>query len=336
MPEEVKLNEAKTHYVFPDAEVIRVTKVLEQYQEFSMVPAEDMEFGARRGTAVHYGTMLIDGAIPGAVIDYSKVEPEIEPYLRAYERFKGDSGFISQEVEKVVRSRKHGYAGTLDRIGIYEGAVTILDIKTGPLSPFERNQLAAYRQAHIEQSGGASGDISRHSVHLKADGNYDPMGPWENDDDDFRDFLVMLHLFRLLDRKRLLKDKTFSSAKPRPSWSREMLAELSTLQDEGLAAKIARFHELKALVSEHRALDKALKAHFEGNERTLIKGVESGWWLVEGEEKVTNYQEQPAKEARTTRTWRTTFTEIEDAEEPAPRNKPVVLIEDGGGGGLCE
>ncbi len=324
MPEEVKLNEAKTHYVFPDAEVIRVTKVLEQYQEFSMVPAEDMEFGARRGTAVHYGTMLIDGAIPGEAVDYSKVEPEIEPYLRAYERMKSDTGYIVQRVERIVRSRKHGVAGRLDREGIMEGAEDILDIKTRRQSPFDPLQLAMYAQASVETFGGAYGDRQRHSVHLTADGNY-TVCRWENDERDLRAFLVMLHLYRWLDDKNLLQDKTFSSAKPRPSWSREMLAEFSTLQAPEMAIKIRRFHELKKLVSEHRAMDKALKAYFEGNERVVIDGLGEGKWLVEGAEKVTNYQEQPPKEARTTRTWRTTFTEIEDAEEPAPRNKPVAL-----------
>ena len=302
------------YYYFPDAEVVRVTTVLGHYQDFSRVPADDLEFAGLRGTAVHHGTTLMDGLVPGEGLDWSTVKPEVAGYLKGWERFRADTGFEASSIELVVRSRTYGYAGTLDRIGLFDGQPTVLDIKTGAINSFVPLQLAAYRQAAKETDGVELEDISRHSVHLTADGNYSCCR-WEKDEEDFQTFLVMLSLWRWFRQERLLRaEKKTATSASRASWSREMLEGLSTLDDEGMAEKLARLAALKGAVSEHRALDKALKDHWEGNERTLVKSQDHGSWLVEGRDGERHYKAQPYKEARTSRSWTTTYTLINDED----------------------
>lgn len=99
------------------------------------------EQAARRGTAVHEACALIDyGETP-------EETPEFAGYLTAYRRFLHDYKPDWELIEHPMGSLDLGYAGTLDRCGMIDGARCILDIKTGQLHPPAVDaQLTAYCQ----------------------------------------------------------------------------------------------------------------------------------------------------------------------------------------------
>jgi hypothetical protein len=53
------------------------------------------------------------------------------PYLEAWRKFKKESGFYVFGMEQIVYSEKYLFAGTYDRVGIFNDKLTMLDIKSG-------------------------------------------------------------------------------------------------------------------------------------------------------------------------------------------------------------
>ena len=140
-------------YTFDDqgkkTTLVRVSRVLDQY-----LPVPWTEEARARGSAIHKAGALLDGGLGGSGLHWPSVNPEIVPYLRAWEKCKADllagplkhsllidvkSGVAhtrhqlqtalykvalvetgwgsigSKLVERFVWSRRFGYAGTLDR-----------------------------------------------------------------------------------------------------------------------------------------------------------------------------------------------------------------------------
>jgi hypothetical protein len=87
------------------------------------------EWSRERGKAVHKATELDDRG----ELDESTIDPRIAGYLDAWRRFIFETGWKSNEIEKLVFSRFAWFAGTLDRIGRFptDRGLSIVDIKTG-------------------------------------------------------------------------------------------------------------------------------------------------------------------------------------------------------------
>lgn len=121
------------------------------------------DHAAERGTAVHLACRYLD---EGGV-DPESIDPEIEPYVKAYEKFKCDTGFAPRLIEHSAHSDFLEYAGTLDRVGQIAGRGEVLiDLKTGSSIPtWVGVQLAAY-------AGLVRPDIERFALQLKPDGRY--------------------------------------------------------------------------------------------------------------------------------------------------------------------
>jgi len=136
--------------------------------------------GRFRGSAVHRATQLLDESDLSpdeGSLDWESLDPELLPYVQAYGKFKLESGFIPEEIEKAVfyQSKLSSYynkpitgrrltlqglwtepalpidfAGTLDRAGTFpklgasKGRYAVLDIKTGSIPSWAGIQLAAY------------------------------------------------------------------------------------------------------------------------------------------------------------------------------------------------
>jgi hypothetical protein len=89
---------------------------------------------------------------------YSKAEwePVPEPVkqsVRAYIRWQKATGYISKESEYMVFSVKHGYAGTVDDLGLIKGYAAICDWKSGFMDPTAvALQICAYYQAFLEMN----------------------------------------------------------------------------------------------------------------------------------------------------------------------------------------
>lgn len=128
-----------------------------------------------RGSAVHLAIQYLDED----ALDEESLDERVKPYVNAYRKFKTDTGFeplpiIDQvnDAEVIAEARrfqpKYGYAGTIDRIGIFRnGRKVILEIKTGAAHPTHRLQLAAY-QAMLDKPG----EYIRLVLRLEKDGTY--------------------------------------------------------------------------------------------------------------------------------------------------------------------
>lgn len=95
-----------------------------------------------RGKYVHKATELLDQDD----LDEASLDPVIAPYVDAYKRFKDETGFCINDIEKIVYNASYGYIGTLDRTGRFpnDKINSIIDIKTGQPAKWHGVQLAAY------------------------------------------------------------------------------------------------------------------------------------------------------------------------------------------------
>lgn len=169
-----------THTYTIDGEVLpSVTQILEAegFIDYSMIPPDIREAAMARGQAVHRSIHFLHEED----LDWSSVDPDIRPYLDAYQRFRAESGFVPERVEARVFHPTYGYAGTLDLDGIYRGQPTLIDTKTGHLPRWTRLQTAAYA-ACLE------GPRLRFGLELRGDGTYRLDGPYT----DPRDLDVFL------------------------------------------------------------------------------------------------------------------------------------------------
>lgn len=161
--------DAATHTYTLDGRVLpSVTQVLKEARicDYSMIPQAVLQFAAERGTAVHLATQLLDEGD----LDVESLDPVLAPYVQAWEKFKAETGFVSERIEKRIVNETYFYAGTYDRvgIGIFQGGRRgIVDIKSGILLPGHHVQLAAYAEAMGEPA-----TTRRMLVQLRPDGQY--------------------------------------------------------------------------------------------------------------------------------------------------------------------
>lgn len=122
---------------------------------------------ARRGTIVHRGCELLDAKN----LKWDSVDSRIEPYLRAWMKFKVENSVEILECEKRVFSAQYWYAGTLDRLIRVDGdteTTILIDIKTGQPDPGDRYQTAGYSIARFDNPY----EVKRWCVYLRDTGKY--------------------------------------------------------------------------------------------------------------------------------------------------------------------
>ena len=214
-----------------------VTSVIAPLNDFSAFIREGiLAEAARRGTAVHFATELHDldrlacadcGALPGqrhqcalgdgpdpfAIPPEGEAadepiwrpeddRPEVVPYLDGWRRFLADTGFDVHAVEERACSRRHRYAGTIDRLGMLNGERCVIDIKTtATLNPQVGVQLAAYQVATNEGRPRADHYRKRFACQLRRDGSYRLEQYREAADWSVFLALLTLHNWRLRFRK---------------------------------------------------------------------------------------------------------------------------------------
>lgn len=128
------------------------------------------EFGRARGSAVHDTLELLD--MEGSLTDYA-VDPRLQPYVEAYERFCVDHPIVWDAVEYRYFNVGRGYAGTVDRLGRDGDRRVVLDFKTGQPEPFHAIQLAGYaRLVADDEPGVRETRIQRVGLYLRSDGQY--------------------------------------------------------------------------------------------------------------------------------------------------------------------
>lgn len=170
-----------THaYYAGDRRIPGVTSLLKPLEDFYGIPPAVLERKAAIGKAVHYGCELIDQG----ELDWTSVHPQLEGYIRAYQRFLADTGFRVELSETRVYHAGLQYAGTLDRTGWLQGIKTLVDLKTVcQMSPATGCQTAAYLEAlKASQPRDYSPPTDRYGLQLRKDGTY-RLHPYRGTDD---------------------------------------------------------------------------------------------------------------------------------------------------------
>ncbi len=180
-------DEIEHKYFWNGREVLGVSKFLE-LAGFTGSKDFYKEGAAERGTEIHSLTELIDSEI----IDLSSpalklASLEVAGHVLAWVKFKHDTGFEIDHIEKRVYSESLELAGTVDRTGILHGKPVTVDLKTGAKAPWHRFQLACYNLIMGCQS-------NRYCVHTKADGTYRI--------ESYQDDMDYMHVLRELGRLR--------------------------------------------------------------------------------------------------------------------------------------
>lgn len=139
-----------------------------------------LKAAAAKGTAVHEATEMIDYGIE------PEEDPELEPYLLAYQTFLLEHDVEWRMIERIVNYNRgiDGelpiYAGTVDRYGMLDGELAVVDIKTYASMSTDAMlnascQTVLYRDAIEHHEVFSLNDppiIRRYILHLRKDGSY--------------------------------------------------------------------------------------------------------------------------------------------------------------------
>lgn len=167
-------------YRFNGGRVPSVTQLLEPLINYEGVPNGILQHAADRGTAVHLATEFWDDGD----LDDDSIDPEVLPYVQAWQRFRDESGFVVERSEVRVYSARHRFAGTFDCLGILRGRRAIVEKKTtAVLHPATAIQVSAYLKAYNEHVAPGQRIREAYSVHLRRDGTYrldqhEPLAHW--------------------------------------------------------------------------------------------------------------------------------------------------------------
>ncbi len=145
--------EEETHsYFLENQRIPSVTQVLGSVgiSDFGNASPEVLERAAAFGTEAHLLTEKYDKDI---LIKGEEMSGGLFDYLVAWIDFRKDFGveFIEGGIEKRFFCEGFRYAGTIDRIGKVNGKMTLIDIKTGAATRAHAIQIAAYKNALLEE-----------------------------------------------------------------------------------------------------------------------------------------------------------------------------------------
>jgi hypothetical protein len=167
-----------------------VTQCLEAggLRDYSGIPDEVLRNKAELGELVHRATEL-DAF---GVLNEATVDEQVWPYLKAWRKFRDETGAAVISAEQKVYHTLYGYAGTLDHIVVINGEYGVLDKKTGLPDPSDGVQLAAYQEAvnHGKRLLGDRRAMKRWGLYLANTGKYQ-LVPYDNAG-DFAVFLAAL------------------------------------------------------------------------------------------------------------------------------------------------
>lgn len=139
----LSFTEENHEYKFDGIVVPSVTQVIKGagLVNFDYVSKELLEEKADLGSKVHKTTELYDMGI----LDLDELHPTLKAYLDGWINFKKDFGFTHTEIETEYYHPKYKFAGRLDRVGMINGKLSIVDIKSGAKHKSHSIQTAAYQ-----------------------------------------------------------------------------------------------------------------------------------------------------------------------------------------------
>jgi len=180
-------------YLVQGRPVPSVTQVLQATglgADYSMVPREVLERKRVIGQFVHEATQYLDEGS----LDLGSVDPELQPYLSAYQQFLVKSGFRPQLIEHRAVGSISGMlcGGTVDRVGMMNGQLWIIDLKcVERLYPGFAIQTAGY-ELLLPKPVVPPFKYTRAVLQLRPDGSYKMSPPYDDpsDLDVFRAALI--------------------------------------------------------------------------------------------------------------------------------------------------
>lgn len=122
------------------------------------------DYGRHRGKLVH---RIIHWHLTRE-LEEETVDDALMGYFEAWRRFESETGFVSTETEKPLASEIWRFAGTPDHIGYFQkrdGRDSVIDVKSGAVSPSTPLQLSGYEILHGHT-------LKRFGLQLKEDGRY--------------------------------------------------------------------------------------------------------------------------------------------------------------------
>ena len=177
----IDFDEEKHEYSVGGVVVPSVSEILAllSAERYSQISPWTLQAAAERGKAVHRATQLIDYGF------YPEDDFSINNYLLAYQSFLSEHDVEWRKVESIV-SYSRGvdgelpiYAGTVDRYGMLDGKLAVVDLKTYATMSTDALlgascQTRLYKDAleHSEFFGIDDPMIVRYVLHLRKDGTY--------------------------------------------------------------------------------------------------------------------------------------------------------------------
>lgn len=180
----IEFDAEKHEYTVGGVKIPSVSDILAPLnaERYGNINAMVLQEAARKGTAVHEATEQIDYGLD------PEENPEIEGYLEAYYSFLFDHYCDWKMIEQPVafcraENEPPLYCGTVDRFGVVDDDLAVVDIKTYASMTTEAqmtaaSQLALYRDAILDgdpENRGRfqdCGRVKRYILHLKKDGKY--------------------------------------------------------------------------------------------------------------------------------------------------------------------
>lgn len=108
------------------------------------------EEGRNIGTAVHVCCEWLDKGIP---FDWDALDQRVAGRVRAYIRFKEETGFVPDLIEHMVYNPELDHAGSLDRTGKLNAKRVTIDFKSGQEEAWHKFQGWAYDLCPGVQTG---------------------------------------------------------------------------------------------------------------------------------------------------------------------------------------
>lgn len=161
--------DAEQHrYTLNGRHVPSVTQVLDPLNVLDGIPWDVLEAAREFGNHVHAACHLFNLDD----LDWSSLDSVLASYVRGYQRFLIETGFVVLASEERVASVGCMYAGTLDLRGVLPQRKrkrrALIDIKSTAVLPRTVGpQTAAYDRANYEMTGEKSD--CRFCLHLKPD-----------------------------------------------------------------------------------------------------------------------------------------------------------------------
>lgn len=118
------------------------------------------------GKKVHLTTELFDNG----TLDIDFLHPTLKAYLDSWIKFKADFNFTPTDIELQLFHKLYRFAGRVDRVGLANGVLTLVDIKSGIHTKTHAIQTAAYTLLYNQDKKKGEQIKKRFTVYVKPEG----------------------------------------------------------------------------------------------------------------------------------------------------------------------